>query len=105
MQVQWEGEGYILDLDEMDTVEARYIKRKTELTPVGLQNALYEVDPEAMTAIYWLMMKQSGKPVIDIDRINIKIVRFAEAVVDAMAAEADSEDDESEDAEGDPKAK
>lgn len=104
MQLIWEDEEYTLDLDEMDTVEARYIKKRTGLTPIDLQDALFKVDPDAMCAIYWLMMRQSQKPVKDIENLNIKLVKYAEAVVKAYAAELDAQGGETDEVEGDPKA-
>ena len=103
MQVTWDGEDYLLDLDDMDTTEARYIKKKTGYNPVELQEAMFGIDADAMSAIYWLMLKQSGKPMVNFENVNIKLVKFAEAVVAAYKVENGLTDDEADEAEGDPK--
>lgn len=90
MQVDYDGAQYSLDLDEIDVVEATYIKVKTGLTLLGLQAGLGEADPDALKALFWLMNKQSGKAV-DIERVNFKIMKFIEAIKDSQGKEPDSE--------------
>lgn len=79
MKIDYDGAEYTLDLDEIDVVEATYIKVKTGLTLLGLQAGLEEADPDALRSLFWLMSKQSGKAV-DIERVNFKIVKFVEAI-------------------------
>lgn len=90
MKVEYDGAEYTLDLDEIDVVEASYIKVKTGLTLLGLQAGLEQADPDALKALFWLMHKQSGKAV-DIERVNFKIMKFIEAIKGSQDKEPDSE--------------
>src|ERR1700744_1802562 len=86
MKIDYDGAEYTLDMDEIDVVEATYIKVKTGLTLLGLQAGLEQADPDALKALFWLMNKQSGKA-IDIERVNFKIVKFVEAIKNAQVDE------------------
>ena len=55
-------------------------------TMLGLLEGLRQIDPDAVRAAFWLMHAQSGVP-CDIDRVNFKIVDFADALNEATAAE------------------
>jgi hypothetical protein len=90
MNVTFDGEEYKLDLDEIDLSEARYIKRQTGLTLMKLQEGLKEVDGDSLAALYWLMLKQSGK-VADLGKLNFAIVKFAAALSDAAERESEKE--------------
>lgn len=83
MQVNYEGEEYELDLDEMDVKQARIIKVATGLTPLQLQRGMMEVDPDALTGLYWYMMVSNGKP-CNIKVINFKVAKFSNALADAL---------------------
>jgi hypothetical protein len=86
MIVNYDGEEYKLDLDELDLAEAMVIKVKTSMSLMKFQAGLEEMDPDALRALYWLMMKQNGKAV-DIDRVNFKVSKFASAVTEAQKEE------------------
>lgn len=86
MQVKFESKSYNLDLDEVTLSEARYIKRQTGLTLAKIQEGIKEVDPEAMLALYWLMKTQAGE-VVDMNKVNFKIVQFGNAVSKAALTE------------------
>lgn len=85
--VHFEDQDYTLDLDEIDVAQARHIKRQTGMSLLAFQEALQEVDPDALVAAYWLMMAQNSKAV-DMNRVNFKIVKFAAALDDAGKREA-----------------
>lgn len=87
MQIEFEGESYTLDLDEIDVSEARTIKRQTGLSLFDFQQGIYNVDPDALILAYWLMMKQSGKTAIDPQKVNFKIVKFSNAITEATLRE------------------
>jgi hypothetical protein len=87
MKVNYEGEVLEFDLEEIDVQQATVLKRKLGLTLLGLDQGLSEGDPDALRAVYWLMMVQSGKRV-DIDEVNFKIVKLANAIQEAVEAEA-----------------
>lgn len=86
--IEFNGETLTLDLDEIDVSEARMIKRLTGLPLIKFQEALFDVDPDCAVAAYWLSMKQSGKPAVDPQRTNFKIVKFSNALAEAAITEA-----------------
>lgn len=87
-QIDFEGDHLTLDLDEIDVAEARTIKNHTGLTLYKFQQELWDVDPDCVVVAYWLAMKQSGKPAVDIGRTNFKLVKFSNALQDAVVREA-----------------
>ena len=82
MLVQFEGQEYQFDIEALDLSEARYIKRNAGLSIKGLMDGLSEMDPDALSALYWLMLKQNGQ-VQDIGKLNFPLLKFAEALGDA----------------------
>lgn len=90
MQVLFEDKEYTLDLDDIDLTQARYIYRQCGLTLKGLRDGATELNPEAMVALYWLMLSQSGTTV-DMRKVNFKVMKFMEAVADASQLEAATE--------------
>ncbi len=94
MKIQFEDREYDLDLDEIDVAQAKVIKIHRGLTLKGLSDGLNELDADALAAAYWLMCVQSGLTGVNIDQVNFKIIRFAEAIAKAAeAAEAASVED------------
>lgn len=90
MKVEFDGKEYNLDVDELDIVEATYIKVKTGLNLLPWQAALEECDPDALKGLYWLMMKQNGVA-CDFERVNFKVGAFIAAFQKAQEAEAQPE--------------
>ena len=90
MNVHFDGQDYEFELDNLDVMEARTIKRQTGLTPRDMYQGMAELDPDALVAIYWLMMKQNGKTV-DVSKVNFNLIEFAAAVT---ADETEDEPDE-----------
>lgn len=91
MKVNYDGHEYEFDLDEIDVNQACIIKAKCNLTLMSLEAGLMQADPHALKAIFWLMLVQSGDTNADIDRINFKIVKFANALQEATKAEEAAE--------------
>jgi hypothetical protein len=91
MKVDFEDREYLLDLDEITVAQAKVIKVHRGLSIKGISDGLNELDADALVAVYWLMRVQSGDIGIDIDRIDFKALRFAEAVGDAKEAELAAE--------------
>lgn len=89
MLVQFEGKEYQFDLEEIDVNQARYIKRHTGMTLLQLEEGLENVDAEAMAALYWLMLAQNGS-VVDLQKINFKVVAFGKAISAAQRAEQEA---------------
>lgn len=90
MLVKFEDEEYTLDLDDIDLNQAMLIKSKTGMTLKAWNDAITEADPEALRALYWLMLEQNGKRMV-YERIQFKVVKFFAAFADAMKDEAESE--------------
>lgn len=86
MKVYYDDKEYDFDLDEITVSQARTIKAKCGFTLLGLEEALAVGDADALRAIFWLMLCNSGQTV-DIDRVDFKIVKFAQALQRATEAE------------------
>lgn len=92
MKIDYEGESLEFDLENITVRQAMAIKMKTGLTLMGLDQGLAVGDPDALLAIYWLMRTQAeGKPV-DMDNLDFKVVKLANAVQAAVEAEQASEE-------------
>jgi hypothetical protein len=89
MIVQFEGQDWEFNLDDIDVVQARYIKRHTGLTIVNMEEGMGTGDPDALCALYWLMKVQNGKTT-DINGVNFPILKFAMALVEAVKREEKS---------------
>lgn len=101
MLVHYEDKDYEFDIDDLDIGQASMLKRKYGLTLLSLQKGLLEGDPDALRAVYWLMLAQSGQRV-NIDNVQFKIVKFANAIQAAVEAESEKDEDEDGDS-SDPK--
>jgi hypothetical protein len=89
MKVEYEGSVYDMDLEEITVRQAKVIKTKCGLSLKGLEDSLQEGDADGLRALFWLMLENSGEHV-DIDSVDFKIVKFANAVQAASKAEAEA---------------
>lgn len=89
MLVQYEGNDYDFDLEEITVQQAKVIKERCGLTLGGLETGLSEGDADALRALYWLMLQNSGDNITSIDAVNFKIVKFAKALNDAQEKETE----------------
>jgi hypothetical protein len=89
MIVHFEDKDYQFDLDDIDVSQARYLKRKTGMTLMDLEDGLERADPDCLVALYWLMLAQNGKA-IDMDKVNFKLVKFGIALRKAAEAEREA---------------
>ena len=87
MIIHFDDRDYNFDIEEMDLAESRHIFRQTGLTMKGLLDGLAELNPEALVAVYWLMLKQNGQ-VSDMNKVNFKVLKFGEAMGKAFDEEA-----------------
>ena len=87
MDVEYDGAKYTFDLDDITVQQAKNIHSAFGLTLMGLEQGLNDGHPDALTAIYWLMMAQSGQTA-NIKTLDFKIVKFAQALEKATEAEA-----------------
>lgn len=103
MKVAYEGTDYDFDLDELDISQATQIYRKYSLTLLSLETGLREGNPDALRSLYWLMLTQSGQKV-NLDNVNFKIVKFANAVQKAIEARDAEDADKADDPKDEPAA-
>jgi len=91
MIVKFNSREYELDLEGMEVEHARVIlKYNSKLTLKGLGEGIAEGDPDALTATYWLMLKQAGED-HNINTLSFKPMKFLLAVVEGMLLEAEAE--------------
>lgn len=90
MKVEYDGQEYTLDLDEIDVKQARTMQTHAGLTLGTLGEKLNDMDTDAMTAVFWLMLQQSGKG-MPFDQVNFKVIPFATAIGEAFEAEQEAE--------------
>ena len=86
MNVDFEGKTYALDIEDIDVRQAMVIKVKTGYNLLQWQAALEQADVDAIKALYWLMLAQNGVG-SDIDQVNFKLIKFANAIKAAQKAE------------------
>lgn len=91
MLVNYDDREWELDLDEMDVKQARTIKVATGLTPLELQRGMVQVDPDALVGLFWYMQVTNGEK-CDIRRVNFKLVKFSNAISDAIVNGMSDED-------------
>jgi hypothetical protein len=99
LEISYEGKDYLLDLEDMDTDEARAIERFGVKNLKALEDGIGEGDISALTVAYWLMLKQSGEPGVRLERVKFKPVKFIMAlgVASQKATEDEAEDAPKED--------
>lgn len=61
MIINFEGRRYDFDVDRISVGEFREVKRKYKMTVRQWQEALTDIDPDALTVLYWLMLRQDGQ--------------------------------------------
>lgn len=87
MRIEYEGESLEFDLEQLTVRQAMYLKMRLGLTLLGLDQGLVAGDPDALLAIYWLMRTQGSDKPVDIDTLDFKVVKLANAVQTAVEAE------------------
>lgn len=86
MKIHLDGEDYEYDMDEMTVQQARVIKVAFGFNLQQLQDEMASGNPDAISAVYWLMLAQSGVKA-DPKTVDFKITRFMKAIEDAWLAE------------------
>lgn len=100
MEITFDDTTYNFDLEAITRTEAAYIYRQTGLTVGGLLKGLSEIHPDAIDALFWLMLKQNG---INRDMHKLPdypVLKFAYALAEAF----ETEDKEADPTEADPAA-
>lgn len=84
--IKWQGSEYEFEIDKVATPELREIKRKYKLTLRGLLDGLEQLDVDAITCMYWLVMRSDGKhdDLVLSDDLNFPVVEFMSAWADGQ---------------------
>jgi len=83
MLVNYDNKEYTFDLDDVTVAQLREIYTHCGgLTLATLETGLQEGHPNALTAIYWLMLENNGET-SSIQTVNFKVVKFFKALQDA----------------------
>jgi hypothetical protein len=90
MKLKYLGKDYNFDMDELDVKQASVIKANTGLSLRGLEEGISDGDPDALRAMFWVMLVNNDEPNADINTVNFKIVPFARAIQEASEAEAEA---------------
>lgn len=88
LDITYEGKSYVLDLEDMDTAEARAMERFGVKSLKDLETGISAGEVDALTVTYWLMLKQNGEPGVRLDRVEFKPIKFVKALIRATDAEA-----------------
>ena len=92
MIIEFAGTSYDWDIDRMTVDEWREIKRKYALTPKMFEVAMAEADPDAMTCLYWSMLRQAGQTGVLLgDQLSFPLVPLLDAVFAAQKKEEEEE--------------
>ena len=81
LQLTYEDREYTLDLEDMDTDEARAMERFGVKNLKELEEGIETGWVPALTVAYWLMLKQNGEPGARLDRVKFKPVKFVKAII------------------------
>lgn len=92
MIVKYDGEDLEFDFEAITLSQATVIKKKAGLTLMTLESGLQAGDPDALRAIFWLIMQQNGRNT-PFERIDFRIVALANAIQEAYNAEAAKDED------------
>lgn len=61
MIIRFEGRDTEFDSTKIDVDEWRELKRKYKMTPRAWEDGIPEADPDALTFLYWLLLRRSGE--------------------------------------------
>lgn len=86
--ITYDKREYILDLDDMDTDEARAMERFGVPNLKAFEDGIGEGDTDSLTVAYWLMLKQNGEPGVRIDRVKFHPIKFLKALGKAAKEES-----------------
>lgn len=89
LKIEYDEETYTLDLEDMDTDQARAMERFGVPNLRALEEGIVTGEIDALTVAFWLMKVQNGEPGQRLDRVKFKPVKFAKAIITAAAAEGE----------------
>jgi hypothetical protein len=99
LHVTYDGREYDLDLEDMDTDDARAMERFGVPNLKTLELGITEGSIDALTVAYWMMLKQNGEPGARLERVKFKPIKYIKALITATSDAAEKAKAE-EDAEG-----
>lgn len=80
LEVKYEGTEYLLDLEDMDTIQAFAMERFGVKTLRALTDGVGEGDVKALTVVYCLMLQQNGEPGARLEHVKFKPIKFLTAL-------------------------
>lgn len=92
LHVEYEGKEYDLDLEDMDTDEARAMERFGVKSLQMLEEGIVSGEIDALIVAYWIMLRQNGEPGARLDRMRIKPLKFVKALLAAAAENKKAEE-------------
>jgi hypothetical protein len=96
IKFEYEGRELFLDMEDMDTDQARAMERFGVPNLKALEEGVSEGDINALTVTYWLVLVQNGEPGARLERIKFKPIKLIKALAAAEAVNPDAEGKDSE---------
>ena len=94
MQITYEGHDYQFDQQAITVDEWRELKRKYKMTPKAFGDGIDEGDPDAMTFLYWILLRQNGGTPLPLgDHLKPGIIALNNATFEAYKAAQQAEID------------
>ncbi len=85
LHVEYDGRSYDLDLEDMDTDDARAMERFGVPNLKALEIGITEGNIDALTVAYWVMLKQNGEPGARLERVKFKPIKYIKALINATS--------------------
>lgn len=83
--IRWQGKTIDFDIDTITVDELREIKRKYKFTGRQFIEGLQDIDPDAFTCLYWVVMRRGGDTGLVLgDDISFPLIEFASAWAEAQ---------------------
>lgn len=88
MIVTFEGRDWNYDPAGISVDEWRELKRKYKMTPRGFTDGVDDADPDAMTFLYWVLLRNHGQPSVTLgDHLKPDVIALNNAVGTAVEQE------------------
>jgi hypothetical protein len=89
--IKWDGSDYEFDIDKAGVAELREIKRKFGFSLRKLLEGVEELDVDAVTCVYWMVMRSDGKhdDLVLGDDLEFPVVEFMAAWAEGRESEPD----------------
>jgi hypothetical protein len=94
LKITYEDREYLLDLEDLDTDQARAFERIGVKNLKAFEDGIGEGDVSALTCAYWLMLIQNGEPGARIERVKFRPIKFLKAIGTSENTNASEQEDE-----------